>query len=83
MHFRHPTDEQLGHVDIFFSNYYNLQSVYFKYIFALAVFYDFKVQTVFMHLEKSSNCCFAKIHWSQSHTFAFIIQLNQIRHNAR
>ena len=26
-HFRHPTDEQLGHVDIFFSNYYNLQSV--------------------------------------------------------
>ena len=20
-HFRHPTDEQLGHVDIFFSNY--------------------------------------------------------------
>ena len=27
MHFRHPTDEQLGHVDIFFSNYYNLQSV--------------------------------------------------------
>ena len=22
-HFRHPTDEQLGHVDIFFSNYYN------------------------------------------------------------
>ena len=30
--FRHPTDEQLGHVDIFFSNYYNLQSVYFEYI---------------------------------------------------
>ena len=29
--FRHPTDEQLGHVDIFFSNY-NLQSVYFEYI---------------------------------------------------
>ena len=29
-HFRHPTDEQLGHVDIFFSNYYNLQSVYFE-----------------------------------------------------
>ena len=28
--FRHPTDEQLGHVDIFFSNYYNLQSVYFE-----------------------------------------------------
>ena len=25
-HFRHPTDEQLGHVDIFFSNYYNLRS---------------------------------------------------------
>ena len=25
-----PTDEQLGHVDIFFSNYYNLQSVYFE-----------------------------------------------------
>ena len=24
------TDEQLGHVDIFFSNYYNLQSVYFE-----------------------------------------------------
>ena len=24
-----PTDEQLGHVDIFISNYYNLQSVYF------------------------------------------------------
>ena len=30
--FRHPTDEQLGHVDIFFSNYYNLQSVYFELI---------------------------------------------------
>ena len=30
-HFRHPTDEQLQHVDIFFSNYYyNLQSVYFE-----------------------------------------------------
>ena len=29
--FRHPTDEQLGHVDIyFFSDYYNLQSVYFE-----------------------------------------------------
>ena len=33
MHFRHPTDEQLGHVDIFFSNYYNLQSVYFEFEF--------------------------------------------------
>ena len=35
-HFRHPTDEQLGHVDIFFNNYYNLQSVYFEfeYIFS-------------------------------------------------
>ena len=31
-HFRHPTDEQLGHVDIFFSNYDNLQSVYFELI---------------------------------------------------
>ena len=29
-HFGHPTDEQLGHVDIFFSTYYNLQSVYFE-----------------------------------------------------
>ena len=29
-HFRHPTDEQIGSVDIFFSNYYNLQSVYFE-----------------------------------------------------
>ena len=29
-HFRHPTDEQLGHVDIFFCNCYNLQSVYFE-----------------------------------------------------
>ena len=29
-HFRHPTDEQMGHVDIFFSNYCNLQSVYFE-----------------------------------------------------
>ena len=29
-HFRHPTDEQLGHVDTFFSNYYNLKSVYFE-----------------------------------------------------
>ena len=26
----HLTDEQLGHVDIFFSNCYNLQSVYFE-----------------------------------------------------
>ena len=31
-HFRHPTDEQLGHVDVFFSNYYNLQSVYYEWI---------------------------------------------------
>ena len=30
MHFRHPTDEQLGHVNIFFSNYNNLQSVSFE-----------------------------------------------------
>ena len=30
--FRLPTDEQLGHVDTFFSNYYNLPSVYFEYI---------------------------------------------------
>ena len=30
--FQHPSDEQLRHVDIFFSNYYNLQSVYFEYI---------------------------------------------------
>ena len=30
--FRHPTDEHLGHVDKFFSNYYNLQSVYFELI---------------------------------------------------
>ena len=30
--FRHPTDEQLRHVDIdIFSNYYNLKSVHFKY----------------------------------------------------
>ena len=28
----HPTDEQLGHVDVFFSNYYNLQSIYFELI---------------------------------------------------
>ena len=33
-HFEHPTDEQLGHVDIFFNNYYNFQSVYFEsYLF--------------------------------------------------
>ena len=29
-HLPHPTDEQLGHEDIFFSNYYNLESVYFE-----------------------------------------------------
>ena len=34
-HFRHPTDERLGHVDIFFSNYYNLQSVYFELLLVL------------------------------------------------
>ena len=32
-HFRHTTDEQLGHVYIFFSNYYNFQSVYFEFDF--------------------------------------------------
>ena len=33
MHFRHPTDEQLQHVDIYiFSDYYNLQSVHFELI---------------------------------------------------
>ena len=26
-YFRHPTDEQLRHVYLFFSDYYNLQSV--------------------------------------------------------
>ena len=34
-HFRHPTDEQLGHVDIFVSSYYNLQSVHFELLRAL------------------------------------------------
>ena len=29
-HFRHPTDEQLRHVDIFFSNHYNLQFAHFE-----------------------------------------------------
>ena len=29
-HFWHPTDEQLRHVDVFFSNYYNLRSVHFE-----------------------------------------------------
>ena len=29
-HFRHPTDEQLGQVDMCFSNYYNFQSIYFE-----------------------------------------------------
>ena len=32
-HFRHPTEEQLRHVDIFFSSYYNLQSVHFEYMY--------------------------------------------------
>ena len=32
-HFRHPTDEQLRHVDIYFSNYCNLQSVHFESIY--------------------------------------------------
>ena len=27
----HPTDEQLGHVGIVFSNYYNFHSVYFEF----------------------------------------------------
>ena len=34
-HFRHPTDEQLRHVDIFVSSYYNLQSVHFELLKAL------------------------------------------------
>ena len=38
MHFRHPTDEQLGHVDIFFSNYYNLQSVYFEFEYHIELY---------------------------------------------
>ena len=33
----HPTDEQLGHVDIFFSNYYNLQSVCFEFEYKMAL----------------------------------------------
>ena len=32
-YFRHPTDEQLGQVDKFFSNYYNLQSDDFEFIY--------------------------------------------------
>ena len=34
-HFRHPTNEQLRHVDIFFSDFYNLQSVHFELLQAV------------------------------------------------
>ena len=42
-HFRHPTDEQLGHVDIYFSDYYNLQSVYFEFILSFHSFIHYNL----------------------------------------
>ena len=40
VHFRHPTDEQLQHVDIIFSNYYNLQSVHFVFVLSVPAHLD-------------------------------------------
>ena len=34
-HFRHPTDEQLQHRYILFSNYYHLQSVRFEFAYGV------------------------------------------------
>ena len=45
-HFRHPTDEQLGHVDLFFSNCYNLQSVYFECMMFKALIAKWKVHNI-------------------------------------
>ena len=51
-HFRHPTDEQLGHVDIFFSNYYNLQSVYFELNAMWQCILDLVPQKILNHIER-------------------------------
>ena len=40
-HFRHPTDEQLQHRCIFFSNYYNLQSVRFEMHWTMQLFHNY------------------------------------------
>ena len=40
VHFRHPTDEQLQHIDIIFSNYYNLQSVHFVFVLSVPAHLD-------------------------------------------
>ena len=52
-HLRHPTDEHLRHVDIFFSNYYNLQSVHFELIrkrFLSSPFFYVNTLTHLFHL---------------------------------
>ena len=54
-HFRHPTDEQLGHVDTFFSNYYNLQSVYFELKKKNKTKQNKTKQTVVSHLNLESS----------------------------
>ena len=54
-HFRHPTDEQLGHVNIFFSNYYNLQSVYFESMVARARKEDIASVSYFEVWDESMN----------------------------
>ena len=47
-HFRHPTDKQLGQVDIFFSNYYNLQSVYFELVLLFKFVTSEKIDSFFL-----------------------------------
>ena len=64
-HFRHPTDEQLGHVDILFSNYYNLQSVYFE---LLHITIQVKIHSTFILLFTS----FQRSHFNET-VFGVII----------
>ena len=46
---RHPADEQLRHVDIFFSNHYNLQSVHFE-------LYEKIDEIIFIQVSRCYHC---------------------------
>ena len=48
--FRHPTDEQLRHVDMFFSNYYNLQSVHFELLQAVDSAFQVSWYCIFLNI---------------------------------
>ena len=75
-HFRHPTDEQLGHVDIYFSNYYNLQSVYFDSFFHF-IHSFITISVLIVNVIKAVDALLATIQWDLwMSTELFLDQLN-------